>query len=328
MNRVLPLALAMLAGCSGMVNDQFNVRHDGAVLPVLVRGNLDDSDTLILYETGGPWGGGIEEAVTDYQHFKTTLEPHVAVAYYDRRGYGNAYGNYRPDDISVDHYVADQDAILWTLQERYEPSRIVLMGHSWGGFITGRSLIDRGSSGIDAWISVSGAVVTGGDDAYVPYRRDMVCRVATDQSWDDVMDWCEANPSVDPESEEKEELWAYLERVYELAGDPPIRTGPLLAAVFGSSYNITDSLLTPNEISLPVHQETREMDLLSELEGVEVPTLFVAGEYDDIIPTEVSEAAAAIVPGAEVVEIAEAGHYVSWPDPEPLGAEVRAFLDL
>ena len=331
---LLVLPLLPLMACSALTNDQLQVDHDDVILPVQVRGNVDDG-TLLLYETGGPWGGGLEERVVDYQYFSETLEPHVGIAYYDRRGYGNAYGQYKPDDISVDAYVADLDAVLRVVQERYEPERIVLMGHSWGGFITGRYLVDRGSERVDAWISAAGAVVTGGDDAYVPFRRDFVCRVSADRleagdtraDWAGMQDWCDAHLEIDPESDARDELWDHLNRVYELVGDPPIRTGPLLSALFGSSYNVTDSLMTPNEISLRVYEDTREMDLLSELGAVDVPTLFVAGELDDVIPTEVADAAAAIVPDAIVVEIPDAGHYVTWPDPQPFADDVLGFLD-
>lgn len=329
------LLLAMV-GCSGPVNDQFNVQTaDGAVLPVMVRGALDD--TLVLYEPGGPFGGGIEERLVDYQYFSETLEPYVAIAYYDRRGYGNANGQYRPEDISVANLMSDMDDVLAVLRERYDPARIVLMGHSFGGFATGNYLVTRPDAEVDAWISSAGAVVPGGDSVYVPYRYAFVCRVAAERRaegdenalWSDIGGWCESKPDIDAEDledPEREQLWEYLGQIYDLVGDPPIRLGPLLGALFGSSYNVTDVLLTENELSLRIFKETREMELLSELGAITQPTLFVSGELDDIVPTEVAEDAATKMVDAQVVEISDAGHYPTWPDPQPFADEVLDFL--
>lgn len=329
---IRPLSLALLSACSPLTNDLIHVRHDGAVLPVMVRGNTD-AGTLVVYEAGGPFGGGIEERLLDYQGFADTLEPHLAIAAYDRRGYGNAYGTYDPDDIRLGAYVDDLDAVVLTLQERYAPDRTVLLGHSWGGLLTATYLVDHGSERVDAWIDVSGAILTGGDDVYVPYRRDFACRVAAeppepsdDVLWSDLLAWCDANPTVDPESAARDELWTYLDAIYELVGDPPLPLGPLLGAVFGSPYNVTDSHLTPNRISRPLYEDTRELDLLSNVHQIDVPSLIVAGELDDVIPSEVGRAVAAEVPDASFVEIPDAGHYVTWPDPQPFADEVLGFL--
>jgi len=330
--------LSALVACGGPVDDQLHVQTaDGVVLPVMVRGNLEDSDTIVLYETGGPYGGGIEERLVDYQSFSETLEPDLAIAYYDRRGYGNTNGHYRPDDISVDNLISDMHDVLAVLRERYDPGRTVVMGHSFGGFATGRYLASRPEARIDAWVSSAGAVLTGGDAAYVPYRLAFACRVAADRLaagdddplWSEIDGWCKADPDVDPEDREqpaRKQLSTYLHAIYERVGDPPIRTGPLLAALFGSSYNVTDVMLTDNEISERIHEDTREMDLLSELEGLDVPTLLVTGELDDIVPTEIAYDVQAVLTDAEVVEIGGAGHYPTWPDPQPFADAVLGFL--
>ncbi|MEN0065722.1 MAG: alpha/beta hydrolase [Myxococcota bacterium] len=335
--RIALVAVGLLA-CRGPINDQFNVQTaDGVLLPVMVRGDLESSETLVLYETGGPYGGGIEERLVDYQWFSDTLEPHLAIAYYDRRGYGNKNGRYRPDDISVDNLVSDMDDVLTVLRERYDPARLVLMGHSFGGFATGRYLASRPEADIDAWVSSAGAVVTGGDAAYVPYRLAFVCRLSADRLaasdadplWTEIDTWCQTDPKVDPEDWEqpaRRTLSGYLDAIYERVGDPPLRAGPLLGAVFGSSYNVTDVLLTANELSSRLSEETREMDLLSELANVSVPTLFVSGEYDDIVPTEIAIDAAERIEDAQSIEIESGGHYPTWPDPQPFADAVLDFL--
>lgn len=327
-----------LVGCAEGINQQLHVQtDDGVVLPVLVRGNLEASDTLVLYEAGGPYGGGVEERVVDYWQFSETLEPHVAIAYYDRRGYGNANGRYGPDDITLDHLMSDVDDLIAVLLDRYDPDQMVLMGHSFGGFATGQYLVTRPDAPVDAWVSVAGAVVTGGERNYVPYRLTFACRVARDQIakgdddalWAEIDTWCATDPEVDPEDWEhpgRIELSRFLDAIYERAGEPPIDAGKLVSALFGSSYNVTDLMLTSNELSGPLTDAREALDLMSDLDTVDVPTLFVNGEFDDIVPTEIAYDAAAQVPDSRVVEIEAMGHYPIWPDPEPFADAVLDFL--
>lgn len=336
--RELVLALSLI-GCSSTVDDQFHVRTaDDVLLPVLVRGNLEESGTLVLYETGGPYGGGVEERIVDYQSFSTTLEPHLAVAYYDRRGYGNANGRYRPEDLSLGAMLSDVDDVLAVIRERYDPDRVVLMGHSFGGFLTASYLVTRPDAEIDAWVSSAGALLTGGDASYVPYRLAFACRVAanrvatgdTDPLWDEIDAWCKTDPDVDPEDWEqpaRRTLSGYLDAIYDRVGDPPISAGRLIAAIFGSSYNVTDVLFTANEISEPISGEVRDGDpLLPLLADVTTPSLLVTGELDDVVPTEIAIDAASEMPDARVVEILEGGHYPTWPDPQPFADAVLDFL--
>ncbi|MEM6926676.1 MAG: alpha/beta hydrolase [Myxococcota bacterium] len=330
------MVLSALVACTGPVDDQLNVKTaDGVVLPVMVRGELDARGTLVVYEAGGPFGGGVEERLVDYQRFSETLEPHVAIAYYDRRGYGNANGRYRPEDITVDGLMSDLDDVLAVVRERYDPDSLVLMGHSFGGFATANYLVTHPEAEIDAWVSSAGAVLTGGDAAYVPYRFAFACRVAADRLdtedplWAEIDAWCATDPQVDPEDWEQAErrtLSGYLDAIYERAGDPPLRFGRLVGAVFGSSYNVTDVLLTANRISGPISDETRELDLLSELDAVDVPTLLVTGELDDIVPTEVAVDVAAVLPDANLVEVEAGAHYPTWPDPQPFADAVLNFF--
>src|SRR5262249_26158046 len=86
------IMIFLLAACgSDLVHDNLNVRTDDAVLPVDIHGNMD-SGTLLLVESGGPSGPSIAQRTVGYMPFQDTLEPELAVAFYDRRGTGNATG--------------------------------------------------------------------------------------------------------------------------------------------------------------------------------------------------------------------------------------------
>ncbi|MEL6341653.1 MAG: alpha/beta hydrolase [Myxococcota bacterium] len=293
---MLGVALGLLSGCAeqGAVNDHFFVRSGDAVLPVQVRGNAG-SGTVVLYESGGPSGPAIAERLIETLAFAEPLEEEVALAFYDRRGVGNAHGDYTEEDLSIKDYLGDLHAIQQVLRERYAPDRVVLMGHSWGGQVTARYLMKHPNA-VDAWVPIAGVMMVG-DDLYIPYRRDFTCRVADEQEqlhpgqaiWSEMLDWCEANPIVEPDSKEKDELWEYLSVIYDrLGGEPESPTGPLLSAVFGSMYNLIDTFRDAG-VSEQLFNELRDDDLLPELGQITLPTLVVSGEYDDTIPVELGD---------------------------------------
>ena len=63
------------------------------------------------------------------------------------------------------------------------------------------------------------------------------------------------------------------------------------------------------------------------LAALRVPTLFVVGSDDALFPPVVIREAAAQVPGARVVEIADAGHSPYFEQPEDWNRAVLGFLE-
>lgn len=79
----------------------------------------------------------------------------------------------------------------------------------------------------------------------------------------------------------------------------------------------------PDEARTALRQTRYERDDLARLR---VPTLFVVGDVDPIFPPKLIYAAAALVPGARLVEIPESGHSPYFEQPERWNAEVLAFI--
>lgn len=329
------LAIALLAGCAGQVHDRLDVITDRAVLPVAVHGNAD-SGTLLVLESGGPSGPAIAQRAVGYMPFRDTLEPEMAVAMYDRRGTGDATGDYTVEDQSMAQLIADLDAVLATLDARYAPERIVLMGHSFGTYTSGLYPLEHPGV-IDAWIAAAPAFIDGPDEFYMGFRRDFACRVAAGQIadgetgdlWTDIEAFCAENPTIEPvwDSPEREALWNFLSRIEDrLEPWPPMDPGGLLGLVFASHYNLVDTQLRPNLISVEIVADEGREDLRPELGDLGIPALVVTGEFDGTTPTEMGEALVeAIGPDATLVDVADGGHYMMWDEPEIFG---DAVLDL
>lgn len=325
------VALLAAAACSPH-HDRLNVRSDGAVLPVAVYGQLG-GDTLIVVESGGPSGPGIAERRVGYHPFRETLEQEAAVAWYDRRGTGNATGDYAAEDQSMDQLIADLHAVVTVLRDRYAPRHLVLLGHSFGTYTSALYQLEHPGV-IDGWVAAAPSILEGPDDLFVPYRRDFACRVGEDRRragasgrvWSDLEAFCAANPTLPAEwdTPEREELWGYLAVIEdELEPWPSLDPAGVLGAVFFSQYNLVDTQLRRNRISPAIEAEPGREDLLPELGALDVPTAVVTGEFDGSTPTELGAALVAALPGTgELTEIPDGGHYPMFDDPDGFEAAV------
>jgi pimeloyl-ACP methyl ester carboxylesterase len=62
------------------------------------------------------------------------------------------------------------------------------------------------------------------------------------------------------------------------------------------------------------------------LRRINAPTLVVWGEHDAITPIALGHQITAVVPGARLITLAEAGHNPMWESAEAFNAEVLHFL--
>lgn len=331
-----PWLAAALVGCSPR-GDRLIVRTDGAALPVGVYGDFD-SGTLLLVESGGPSGPALAERMVGYFPFADTLERHAAVAAYDRRGTGNATGDYRVEDQSMAQLVADLDAVVAVLTERYAPERLILMGHSFGTYTSALYQLEHPGV-VDGWVAAAPSILEGPDELFIQYRRDFACRVAGDQLaagasaplWPDLEAFCAAHPTIPAvwDTPEREALWSYLGQIEDqLEPWPAYETGGLVAAVFFSQYNFVDTQLRPNRISRAITADPGREDLLPELGALDVPVAVITGEFDGTTPTELGRAVVDALPGTGVLtEVEGGGHYMMVDDPVAYETAVLDVID-
>lgn len=69
----------------------------------------------------------------------------------------------------------------------------------------------------------------------------------------------------------------------------------------------------------------KTFDATEWLRAVTVPTLFIAGEFDEATPSS-TERFSRLVPGAEFVMIRGSGHVTQYDNPDALRAAIRTFL--
>ena len=109
------------------VNDFYWLEKKPKELPVRVRGNLS-TGKILLFIQGGLGEHGIDFATIDYWGLKKTLEPNIAIAYYDQRGLHKPKRKLKKEQITLKQYSKDIQSLILSLKKRYDAD-IWLMGH-------------------------------------------------------------------------------------------------------------------------------------------------------------------------------------------------------
>ena len=275
----------------------FHVKIEGTELPVWVRGNTQ-SNQFIIYINGGPGLTSIDVAKADLFNWTDYLEKEAAVIYYDQRGCGNAQGNLDENTLTIAQYVKDLDAIITVIQSKYSQARIFLMGHSFGSFIGANYLLtEKLQNKITGWISVDGAYNFDFDLTW-QFRRTFLINIANEEiskgkmveHWQEALSWANNNPQITTR-EQKNEWRSFIglpggRIIPEELGE--LSLSDYLGIGFASSYNPFPAFASRNLdiVNDRLNEEAEGINLISSVPGITIPSLFIWGRYDDLIPPE------------------------------------------
>jgi pimeloyl-ACP methyl ester carboxylesterase len=182
--------------------------------------------------------------------------------------------------------VADYAAWIIALLTALELDRVVLVGHSMGGAIAQTVALAR------------------------PERLDGLVLVGTGARL------------------------RVLPRILALLRDDPPQGTSLIASLSYSPETAPGTVVeaeralaaTPARVTLGDFAGCDRFDVMSTLAGVRMPTLVVVGRDDRLTPPKYAAWLAATIPGAGLVEVAGAGHFVQLEQPDAVNAALRAFL--
>ena len=177
--------------------EYYHLEHKKAILPIWVKGNID-SGVFIFTIHGGPTAAsGHEFALSPgFQE----LEKDYALVYWDQQESGIAQGKPQDEGHSLEQYTEDARYVFQFIQEKYRPSDIFLMGHSWGGAIGHSLLLEEGfQDELSGWILVDG--MSNDPKEMAEMKRwtlekadSLISRGDRVEFWKDCINWYESNP--------------------------------------------------------------------------------------------------------------------------------------
>ncbi|MEM1217898.1 MAG: alpha/beta hydrolase [Bacteroidota bacterium] len=281
---------------------QFFLKHDGAVMPVVVEGNTASKTFLIMLH-GGP-GGDAQIYNTAIPQFSDPLEESMAVVYWDQRAAGNSGGNFDPSLLNGDQLANDLEALILTLQYQYgEDIGIFLMGHSWGGGLATIYLNQHPEADfIKGWIDVDGVHNFAGFDRHVLANfqdklPDMLNRTSQQFEWEGINNFIatvDSNTISRAESNQMNQS-AYFAEFYMQADQiiNPSQASGTFEYVFFSNHNYLTATSNAIISNGPIWSSVQNRDYTQALQDLDYPALFLWGEWDFVVPTSMGKEALA-----------------------------------
>lgn len=210
---------------------------------------------------------------------------------YDQLGSGRSG---RPTDRSLwhrDRFVAELDA----LRDALGLQEIHLHGHSWGGALAVYYVLETGGNGVKSLILSSPLISTR---KWIEDANDLRAQLPEDIQT--VMREHEAAGATDSEAYQKAEALFYDRHVTRGEAQEPVDcpAAPWNPVIYRQMWGPTEFRATGSLL---------DFDLTQRLGEIDIPALFLAGEFDEARPETVS-AFAASVPGARFEVIPGVAH--------------------
>lgn len=282
---------------------------------------------VLLYLHGGP---GSIESLFAYELDEAWGDLFTQV-HWDQRGAGKTLcrngKNGRPE--TVEQMSDDLHTIIGYLQKKYQTSRIVLLGHSWGS-VLGSLYVLRHPENVLAYIGV-GQVVNIRENERTAYREVLEMAVkAGNRKHIRTLEQMGDYPPGDSELLLK--LLPKMRKIQAAYDNGPasgISTGELLKILRRSpSFQWGDlvSLMQIMKVNHPLHLQLLSFDLAEYTPHYQTPVHYILGETDTIAPTSLGRAYYDTIeaPLKTITVIPGAGHNPMHERPDEFAAALRA----
>ena len=239
----------------------------------------------------------------DHTHLHPWLDPLgdvLRLVYYDHRGNGRSGAPVPPTWTHAD-LIADAEA----LRQKFGLGRIVLLGHSYGGFLALEYALRYPDSLSHLILSSTAPAV----DYWEELRANMRARGATEAM---IASFEPGSWSTDEGLRKniKEKVgWLNFGRGHEHLCEPVFRETIYSAAARERCFQLI-----------------RTYDVTTRLGEIRVPTLILVGAEDVFTPTSQAKRLHAGIQGSELVEIQGSGHFVYAECPDVFFPAVRSWL--
>lgn len=314
-----------------VLKDHFILRNQGADMPVWVEGNAAAKALLIIVH-GGPGGDG-QIYNTYMQGFSNKMEKELAMVYWDQRGSGNSAGHFNKDIYNVNIFADDLDKLIQVLKKRYPDKKVFVMGHSWGGtLITAFARNAERQKSIAGFIEVDGAHNFSGITellrAFNQIGNEQIANKNSVIEWTDILDYCRTVDSTKATDDNIAQLNKYgfeTEAYLQKSGDLVYNSGKEEPGTFllRSSYNFGTAYFNMRTTNTTLFNELKVTNFTQDFKDITLPSLFIWGKYDLVVPIELGKQAYAISGAADktFVEFEKSGH-------SPMSNEMEDFSDL
>ncbi|MEP3210822.1 MAG: alpha/beta hydrolase [Maribacter sp.] len=332
------ITICLASACSNdfeldNLDETLYVRHKNADMPAYIRGNSSEKVFLITLH-GGPGGTGLGFTGKAFD----AIENQFGLVYFDQRGSGNSQGHYSEDDVSIDLMAEDVLALVKVLQRKFgSDSRFFLLGGSWGGTL-GTATLLKNQSFFKGWIEVAGANNPAGlydwyIETFTTTANNQIALGNSVDFWESVLELVAqvgAVNNLDDFLDLNGKAFEAEEKLFEDGFIDAVENG-----IGGNETFFTYNFLTRgwnnSQIASILDNQGlfQTTDFTSQLSEIRIPSLFISGRYDMVVPMVSAQTAFdAIGSTSKELEVFErSGHGPMFSEPELFAEKVIEFMN-
>ncbi|MGB1217185.1 MAG: alpha/beta fold hydrolase [Saprospiraceae bacterium] len=333
---ILGLVL-LLTSCDFFGIDEiepFFFRTEGADLLVDIDGNTE-SGVFVIFLHGGPGSGSF---AYNQGYFSDKMEEDYAMVFLDQRGNGASQGKYTKEALNTGQISKDVYQLTQFLKAKYGDNiSIFLGGHSWGGLTSAHALIHTDiQKEIKGWIEIAGAhdFKKNEIEAVKMFRQFAAEEMAKGNNldfWEPISERVTQMDTLNITSEDS----YYLNRTafkaqakFELT-EADLTSVRLPYLPGNSEFGVVSGASNLfGQVAL--NMDANNHELTNRLHEIEIPSLFLWGKYDFVVPPAMGLSAYNLVNTSEkeFVLFETSGHSPMRNEGELLTQKVKEFVEL
>lgn len=262
------------------ISELKKVDINGANLEVMIRGSNRNNPVLIFVH-GGPCCSEIPYV----RKYQKKLEKDFTIVHYDQRGSGKSY-KFGEDYsmVTASTHMDDLIALTEYIKEYLGKEQVILIGHSYGTYITTLSVAQRPdlyqayvgigqmSNTIESELSSLKKCITAAENEKdVEYLKSLEMAISSDES-------------ITPRS--------YVRKYGFAARKIDDNADYLKGFVFGTEYNLLDAIRfysASMKYQDALIEEALNKPITDIVTEINVPVYFVMGKYDGMTSPEIAE---------------------------------------
>ncbi|MBO6518127.1 MAG: alpha/beta hydrolase, partial [Bacteroidia bacterium] len=299
---IILIASLLLASCgTGDIKqgEVLYLRNKGADMPAYVYGNTGSKVFVILLH-GGPGGNGLEYRSGNYVE---QLEKEVAMVYWDQRGQGNSRGNNHKEELTMDLLLDDLDQLVRVVKERYgNDISLFLLGHSWGGtYGTKYMMSQKRQDQFKGWIEADGAhdiprLNVEAIKMFIAIGEDQVAKGNKVSEWNEILDFARGVDTLNITEEQGGQINSHGHSAEGLLDEIKQGEADGIQMPFRNPTDgITGSLAGSFTANRLLTSGIEDIALTDSLYKITLPSLFLWGKYDFVVPPQLGIDAADLV---------------------------------
>lgn len=326
----------LLISCTRETTDEFDhffFRNADADLSVEINGNIA-SKVFFLYLHGGPGGGSF---AYNSGYFADEMEKDYAMVYLDQRGNGASQGGYKREALTIDQNSDDIYKLVQLLKAKYgNDSKFFLAGHSWGGLTSAHALINTEiQKDIKGWIEMNGAhdFIKNDIEAVKMFQQLGAEEIAKQNNvdfWEGVLERVNQMDTLNITDEDQgylNQTGFEAESKFELTN---LGEGSIFPYTLGTPGLSLASAASNRFGNIILNEDSRKHPLTARLNEIEVPSLFLWGKYDFVVPPAIGLSAYNLVntDKKKIVIFETSGHSPMVNEGITFTQEVKDFIEL